>query len=56
MDKRAIDLHAIGEKLEFNDARERTGGRRSEGILTLGPGNKGPMAHIHTRQVEGFRS
>lgn len=54
MEKRAIDLHAIGEKLEFNDARERTGGQRSEGILTLGPGNEGPPAHIHTRQVEGF--
>jgi len=22
--KQAIDLHKIGEKLEFNDARERT--------------------------------
>jgi mannose-6-phosphate isomerase-like protein (cupin superfamily) len=52
--KRAIDLRAIGEKLEFNDARERTGGQRSEGTLTLGPGNKGPIAHIHTQQVEGF--
>lgn len=52
--KRAIDLHAIGEKLEFSDARERTRGQRSEGILTLGPGRSGPPAHIHTRQVEGF--
>lgn len=54
MHKRAIDLHVIDEKLEFNDVRERTGGQRSEGILTLGPGNEGPMAHIHTHQVEGF--
>ena len=52
--KRAIDLHAIGEKLEFNGAREATRGQRSEGILTLGPGREGPGAHIHTQQVEGF--
>ena len=52
--KRAIDLHAIGEKLEFNDAREVTRGQRSEGVLTLGPGRDGPGAHIHTQQVEGF--
>lgn len=52
--KRVVDLPVAGEKLEFNDARERTGGRRSEGIVTLGPGSKGPGAHIHTRQVEGF--
>ena len=52
--KRAIDLHAIGEKIEFSDARERTRGRRSDGIITLGPGRDGPSAHIHTQQVEGF--
>ena len=52
--KRAIDLHAIGERLEFNDARERTRGQRSEGILTLGPGRDGPGSHMHTQQVEGF--
>lgn len=52
--KTTIDLHAIGEKLEFTDARERTGGARSEGLLTLGPGRIGPPAHIHTLQVEGF--
>jgi mannose-6-phosphate isomerase-like protein (cupin superfamily) len=53
--KPAIDLYAIGEKLEFNDARERTRGGRSEGIVTLGPGRDGPGAHIHTRQIEGFK-
>ena len=52
--KRAINLHAIGEKLKFSDARERTRGRRSDGIITLGPGRDGPSAHIHTQQVEGF--
>ncbi|MBL0126724.1 MAG: cupin domain-containing protein [Flavobacteriales bacterium] len=53
--KRAIDLHAIGEKIHFNDARERTNGARSEATLTLGPGNKGPGAHIHIGQEEGFK-
>ncbi|MBC7775297.1 MAG: cupin domain-containing protein [Phycisphaerae bacterium] len=52
--KQAIDLHKIGEKLEFNDARERSNGQRSEGIMTLGPGKKGPGAHKHTLQTEGF--
>ena len=52
--KPAIDLHKIGEKLEFNDARERTNGQRSEGIMTFGAGKKGPPAHVHTRQLEGF--
>ena len=52
--KQAIDLHKIGEKLEFNDARERTNGQRSEGIMTLSPGKKGPGAHQHTLQTEGF--
>lgn len=52
--KRVIDLHATGERLEFNDARERTLGGRSEGIVTLGPGRSGPEAHIHRQQLEGF--
>lgn len=52
--KQAIDLHIIGEKLEFNDARERTNGQRSEGIMTIGAGKKGPGAHKHTLQTEGF--
>jgi mannose-6-phosphate isomerase-like protein (cupin superfamily) len=52
--KPIIDLHRIGEKLEFADARERTGGRRSEGVVTLAPGRNGPGAHIHLGQVEGF--
>lgn len=52
--KPVIDLHKIGEKLEFNDAREQTNGARSEAILTLGAGKKGPGAHIHTLQEEGF--
>ena len=52
--KPVIDLHKIGEKLEFNDSREQTNGQRSEGILTLGAGKDGPGAHIHTRQLEGF--
>lgn len=52
--KPIIDLHRIGEKLEFTDARERTGGARSEGVVTLGPGRNGPGAHIHLGQVEGF--
>lgn len=53
--KRTIDLHAIGERIQFNDARERTNGKRSEATLSLGPGNKGPGAHIHIGQDEGFR-
>lgn len=52
--KQVIDLHKIGEKIEFNDARERTNGRRSEGVVTLAPGKKGPGAHQHTLQTEGF--
>lgn len=52
--KPAIDLWKIGEKLEFNDTREQTNGRRSEGIMTIGPGRKGPGAHAHTKQLEGF--
>lgn len=52
--KPVIDLHRIGEKLEFSDARERTAGQRSEGIVTLAPGRSGPPAHIHVGQVEGF--
>jgi mannose-6-phosphate isomerase-like protein (cupin superfamily) len=52
--KPIIDLHRIGEKLEFTDARERTGGQRSEGIVTLAPGRHGPGAHMHLGQVEGF--
>ncbi len=52
--KQAIDLHKIGEKLEFNDARERSNGQRSEAILTLGAGKAGPPPHIHTQQAEGF--
>ena len=53
--KRPIDLHAIGERIHFNDARERTNGQRSEATLSLGPGNKGPGAHIHIGQDEGFK-
>ena len=53
--KRVIDLHAIGERIHFNDARERTNGRRSEATLSLGPGNKGPGPHIHIGQDEGFK-
>ncbi len=52
--KQPIDLHLIGEKLEFNDTREKTNGNRSEGIMTIGAGRKGPPAHAHTKQVEGF--
>ncbi len=52
--KPVIDLWKIGEKLEFNDTRERTSGQRSEGIMTFGPGRKGPGAHAHTKQLEGF--
>ncbi len=52
--KTAIDLHKIGEKLEFNDTREQSNGQRSEGIMTIGAGRKGPPAHAHTKQLEGF--
>ncbi len=52
--KQVIDLHKIGEKIAFNDARERTNGQRSEAILTLGAGKIGPPSHIHTQQAEGF--
>lgn len=53
--KRTIDLQAIGERMQFNDARERTNGKRSEATLSLGPGNKGPGPHIHIGQDEGFK-
>ena len=53
--KRTIDLHLIGERIQFNDARERTNGERSEATLSLGPGNKGPGPHIHIGQDEGFK-
>lgn len=53
--KRPIELHAIGERIQFNDARERTNGQRSEATLSLGPGNKGPGPHIHIDQEEGFK-
>ncbi len=43
--KKPIDLHKIGEKLEFNQLREQTFGQRSEGVLTLSAGKKGPPAH-----------
>lgn len=52
--KKPIDLYKIGEKLEFNDARERTNGQRSEGIMTFQPGKSGPPGHVHTKQLEGF--
>ncbi|MFN8348727.1 MAG: cupin domain-containing protein [Spirosomataceae bacterium] len=52
--KKPIDLHKIGEKLEFNRLREQTFGQRSEGIVTLSAGKKGPPAHVHTKQLEGF--
>ena len=52
--KKAIDLYKIGEKLEFNDSRELTNGKRSEGKLTIQPGKKGPPPHIHIQQIEGF--
>lgn len=52
--KQAIDLHKIGEKLEFNETRETTNGQRSEGVMTIGAGRKGPPAHAHTKQLEGF--
>lgn len=52
--KKIIDLHQIGEKIEFNDTRERTQGKRSEGIVTLRAGKSGPPAHIHPSCEEGF--
>lgn len=52
--KKPIDLHKIGEKLEFNQLREQTFGQRSEGIVTIGAGKSGPFAHVHTQQLEGF--
>ena len=52
--KQPIDLYKIGEKIEFTDARERTNGQRSEGVLTIGAGKIGPPPHIHTQQAEGF--
>ncbi|HAD13062.1 MAG TPA: hypothetical protein DCF33_11580 [Saprospirales bacterium] len=52
--KKAIDLHQIGEKLEFNDTREQTNGQRSEGIMAIAAGKKGPGAHKHMLQTEGF--
>ena len=52
--KQPIDLYTIGEHLEFTDAREQAGGRRSEGVVTLAAGKDGPGAHIHTQQIEGF--
>jgi hypothetical protein len=52
--KKPIDLHKIGEKLEFNQLREQTFGQRSEGILTMDAGKSGPPAHVHTQQLEGF--
>ncbi len=54
MTKPIIDLHRIGEKLEFTDAREHTRGQRSEGVVTLAPGGHGPSPHLHLGQVEGF--
>lgn len=52
--KKPIDLPKIGERLAFNNLREQTFGQRSEGIMTIGAGKKGPPAHIHTKQLEGF--
>jgi mannose-6-phosphate isomerase-like protein (cupin superfamily) len=52
--KQVIDLPRIGETLAFNDAREQTSGRRSEGIVTIAAGKKGPGAHKHMLQTEGF--
>lgn len=54
VEKRVIDLQAAGERLEFDDSRERTNGRRSAGTMTLAPGGQGPGLHVHTRQREGF--
>lgn len=52
--KKVIDLHKIGERIEFNDSRELTNGKRSEGKLTLQAGKKGPPTHIHPSCEEGF--
>ena len=52
--KTPIDLYKIGERLEFNDSRETTNGKRSEGLLTLGAGKSGPPPHRHMLQHEGF--
>jgi quercetin dioxygenase-like cupin family protein len=52
--KKTIDLYKIGEKIEFNDAREQTNGKRTEGTVTLAPGKAGPPPHRHMLQEEGF--
>lgn len=52
--KTPIDLYKIGEHLHFNDSRETTNGKRSEGILTVGAGKSGPPPHRHLMQEEGF--
>jgi len=52
--KTPIDLYNIGEHLHFNDSRETTNGKRSEGILTVGTGKSGPPPHRHMMQEEGF--
>ncbi len=52
--KTPIDLYKLGEYLHFNDARETTNGKRSEGILTVAAGKSGPPAHRHLLQDEGF--
>ncbi|MDX1913848.1 MAG: cupin domain-containing protein [Saprospiraceae bacterium] len=52
--KQIIDLPLTGETLAFNDAREQTKGQRSEGIVTIAAGKKGPGAHKHMLQTEGF--
>ncbi len=52
--KTPIDLYKIGEHLHFNDSRELTNGKRSEGILTVAPGKSGPPPHRHMLQEEGF--
>jgi len=52
--KTPIDLHKLGEHLHFNDARETTNGKRSEGILTVAAGKSGPPPHRHMLQEEGF--
>ncbi len=52
--KTPIDLYKIGEHLHFNDSREITNGKRSEGILTVDAGKSGPPPHRHMLQEEGF--
>lgn len=52
--KKVIDLHQIGEKIEFFDTRETTLGKRSEGKVTLQAGKIGPPKHIHPNCEEGF--